>query len=144
MFVLFRRSFKTAMFSRFLKLAIATWNFMNEVYNGGFVPEFSASMLKETIALVWGYASETRKKKAKLAEKYMWKRNMKYFSNETPNFFFRKFWASYILDLAKTVKALRILSQKSTGNFEIKELWAMENHVLVNILLCSSHFTDVH
>ena len=27
-------------------------NFMNEFYNGGFAPEFSASMLKETIALV--------------------------------------------------------------------------------------------
>ena len=36
MSVLFRRSFKTAIFSRFLKVAIATSNFMNEVYNGGF------------------------------------------------------------------------------------------------------------
>ena len=75
---------------------------------------------------------------------YMWKRNMESFSNETLNFFFRKFWASYILDLAKTVRALRILSQKSTRNFGIKELWALENHVLVNMLLCSSHFTEVH
>ena len=39
---------------------------------------------------------------------------MKSFSNETLNFFFRKFWASYILDLALTVPALRILSQKCT------------------------------
>ena len=51
MSVLFRRSSKTAMLSRFLKVAIATSNVMNEVYNGGFVPEFSVSMLKETIAL---------------------------------------------------------------------------------------------
>ena len=43
MSVLFRRSFK---------VAIATLNFMNEVYNGGFAPEFSVSVLKETIALV--------------------------------------------------------------------------------------------
>ena len=28
---------------------------MNEVYNGGFAPEFSVSMLKETIALVYIY-----------------------------------------------------------------------------------------
>ena len=44
---------------------------MNEVYNGGFAPEFSVSMLKETIALVRDYVCETAKLKAKLAEKYM-------------------------------------------------------------------------
>ena len=53
----------------------------------------------------------------------MWKRNMKSFSNEALIFFIRKIWACYILDLAKTVWALRILSQKSTRNFGIKELW---------------------
>ena len=52
MSVLFRRSFKTAIFSRFLKVAIVTSNLMNDVYNGGFLPEFSISMLKETIVLV--------------------------------------------------------------------------------------------
>ena len=49
MSVLFRRLFSTATFSRFSKVAIATSNFMNESYNGGFAPEFSVSMLKETI-----------------------------------------------------------------------------------------------
>ena len=44
---------------------------MNEVYNGGFAPGFSVSMLKETLALVRDYVSETRKQEAKLAEKYM-------------------------------------------------------------------------
>ena len=39
MFVIFKRSFKMAMS-----------NFMNEIYNGGFAPEFSISMLKEIIA----------------------------------------------------------------------------------------------
>ena len=38
---------------------------------------------------------------------------MKSFSNETLNFFLRKFWTSYILDLAKTVRPLQILSEKS-------------------------------
>ena len=52
MSVLFRRLFRTAIFSRFSKVAIATSNFMNEFYNGGFVPEFSVSMLKEIVALV--------------------------------------------------------------------------------------------
>ena len=52
MSVLFRLSFKTAIFSRSLKVAIAMSNLMNEFYNGGFAPEFSVSMLKETIALV--------------------------------------------------------------------------------------------
>ena len=61
MSVLFRRSFKTAVFSSFLKVIIATSNFMNEVYNGGFAPEFSVSMLKETIALVRDNVYETRK-----------------------------------------------------------------------------------
>ena len=33
---------------------------------------------------------EREKEKAKLAEKYMWKRNMKSFSNETLKFFLQK------------------------------------------------------
>ena len=61
MSILFRRCFKTAIFSRFLKVAIATSDFMNEVYNGKFVPEFSVSMLKETISLVRDYAYKTGK-----------------------------------------------------------------------------------
>ena len=40
--------------------------------------------------------------------------------------------------------ALVILSQKFTRNFGINELWALDNHVLVNMLLRSSHFTEVH
>ena len=61
MFILFRRLFRTAIFSRFSKVAIATSNFMNKFDNGVFSPEFSASMLKEIIALVRDYVSETRK-----------------------------------------------------------------------------------
>ena len=75
---------------------------------------------------------------------HMWKQNMKSFHNQTLIFFFRKFWTFYILDLAKTVLALQILSQKSTRNFRINEFWALENHLLMNMLLCSSHFTEVH
>ena len=89
MSALFRRSIKTTIVSRFLKVAIATSNFMNEVFNGGFAPEFNVSMSKKTIAVVRDYVSETRKEKAKLAEKYMWKRNMKSFSNETLNCLFQ-------------------------------------------------------
>ena len=72
MSVLFRDSSKTAMLSRLLMVAIATSNFMNEVYNGRFSPEFSVSMLKEIIMLVWEYVYETGKYKAKLTEKCMW------------------------------------------------------------------------
>ena len=61
MSVLFRPSSKTAMLRRFLKVAIATSNFMNKVYNDGFLPEFSVSIIKEIIALVWEYVYETRK-----------------------------------------------------------------------------------
>ena len=50
--VLFRRLFRTAIFSRLSKVAIAMSSFMKEFYNGGFGPEFSVSMLNETIALV--------------------------------------------------------------------------------------------
>ena len=60
--VLFRRSSKTAMFSRFLKVAIATLNFMNKVYNGKILPEFSVSMLKEIIALEIMYMKLGNKK----------------------------------------------------------------------------------
>ena len=59
MFVLFRRSFKTVIFSRFLKAAIATSNLINKVDNGEFASEFSVSLSKETIALVRDYAYET-------------------------------------------------------------------------------------
>ena len=97
MFVLFRRFFRTAIFSRFSKVVIATSNFMNEFYNGRFSPEFSVSMLKEIIAVV----RETRKQEAETSiwneeirsntsGKYIWKRNMKSFSNETLNFFLQK------------------------------------------------------
>ena len=40
---------------------MATSNFMNEICNGGFAPDFSVSMLDETITLVWDYVSETMK-----------------------------------------------------------------------------------
>ena len=61
MSVLFKRSSKTAMLRRFLKVDIAKSNFMNEVYNGGFSPMFSVSLLKVMVALVWEYVYETRK-----------------------------------------------------------------------------------
>ena len=77
---------------------------------------------------------------------YMWKRNMKSFSNETLNFFSRKFWASYILDLAKTVLVLRMLWQKSIRNFGIRELWALENSVLVAPVISQRYmkYTLIH
>ena len=34
---------------------------MKKVYNGGFAPEFSVSILKETIVLVQDHVSETKK-----------------------------------------------------------------------------------
>ena len=68
---------------------------------------------------------------------------MKSFSNEILNFFFRKFWVTYILDPTKSVVALRIFSQKPTRNFLIKELLALKKHVLVNMSFCSNHFTEV-
>ena len=89
---------------------------MSKFYKGRFAPEFSVSMLKEFLTLVRDYVYDTRKYEAKLAEKYIWNRNMKSFSNETQNFFFRKFCFFYIWDLAKTVSALRILSHKFTSN----------------------------
>ena len=61
MSALFRRLFRTAIFSRFSQVAIEMSHFINEFYNGGFTPEFSVSMLKESIALVRDYVSKTRK-----------------------------------------------------------------------------------
>ena len=49
------------MFRRFLKVAIAKSNFINEVYNGRFTPEFSVSIVREIIALVSDFVYETRK-----------------------------------------------------------------------------------
>ena len=61
MSILFRLSFNTSIFSRFLKVAIATSNFINEIYTGRFTLEFSVSILGETIALVPDYVSEIRR-----------------------------------------------------------------------------------
>ena len=46
MSVLFRRLFRTVIFSRFSKVAIATSNFMSEFFNGGFSPEFSVGKIQ--------------------------------------------------------------------------------------------------
>ena len=60
MFVFSGHSFKTAIFSRFSKVAIATWYFINEDYNSRSLPEFSVSMLKKFITLVPNYVDSTR------------------------------------------------------------------------------------
>ena len=60
------------------------------------------------------------------------------------NFFLRKVLGLLILNPAKTVWVLWIFSQKSARNFQMKELWALENHTLVNMLYCSSYITKVH
>ena len=41
-------------------MAIGTSDFKNEFYTGGFIPEFSVSMLKETIELIRDDVSETK------------------------------------------------------------------------------------
>ena len=43
-----RRSFKTVIFRRFLKVAVATSNVMNKVQNGGFTLKLIVSVLKKT------------------------------------------------------------------------------------------------
>ena len=61
MSVVSRRSLKTPIFSRFLKVAIAALNFMNEVFNSGFVPESSISELNKISTLTLSYVYEVRK-----------------------------------------------------------------------------------
>ena len=61
MSVLFRRLFRTVIFSRSSKVAKAKSNFKNEFYNGRFARGITISMLKETIALVRNDVSKTRK-----------------------------------------------------------------------------------
>ena len=41
-------------------------------------------------------------------------------------------------------QGLRTWSQTSTRNFGLKELVGLKNHVLVNMLLCSTHCTEVN
>ena len=59
-------------------------------------------------------------------------------------FFFIKLWVSYNLNLAETEWTRRILAQKAIRNFRMKELWALENHVYLNMLLYCTHFTEVY
>ena len=71
---------------------------------------------------------------------------MKYeiFLQWNTKFFLQQILFLYILGLDKIVWILQILSEKSTGNFRMEVLRALENHVLENMLFCSSHFTEVH
>ena len=61
MSVLFRRLFKTAIFSRFSKVYTVTPIFINDFHNDRFAPEIIVSMLKETMAIVRDFVSETSK-----------------------------------------------------------------------------------
>ena len=65
-------------------------NFLNEVSNDRFVPEFNVSILKETIALVQDYVSETRKWKTKLAGKKNVKTKYEIFLQWNTKFFLQK------------------------------------------------------
>ena len=67
---------------------------------------------------------------------------MKCFSNKTLIFFFRKFWGSYISDLAKSVLALRILSHISTRNFGKKALNSGEPCNCEYVTLLQSFYRD--
>ena len=69
---------------------------------------------------------------------------MKSSSNETLIFFFRKFCFSYILDLAQIAWALQIFSHKLARNFVMKEFWALQNQVVVNMLIFSNHFKELY
>ena len=60
--IFFRRcSFKTAVMSRFLKVAIASSNFMNNAYDGRLALELSVSILKEINLRVTSFSNETLK-----------------------------------------------------------------------------------
>ena len=106
------KSFSDALlrfFSRFLQVAVATWNFVNKVYNGGFAPEFNVSMLKGI----------------SVYKTYICNGDKKSFSSETLKLFFRTFLASYILDHGKLILwVLPISLQISSWNFRIRELKA--------------------
>ena len=87
---LFRRLFRTAMFCTFSKVAIATSNFMNEFYNGGFAQDFIVSMLKKNHRASSRLCIRNEEIRSKTCRKHIWKRNMKSFSNETLNSFLQK------------------------------------------------------
>ena len=64
---------------------------------------------------------------------------MKSFLNETLTFSYKKFWFSYILDLAILAWVLWILLQKFSWTFWMKEFWTLQNHVPYVTLLPSFH-----
>ena len=70
---LFKRSSRNAIFSRLLMVAIATSNFMNELYNSEFWHEFSVLMLKETIAQFHIYFSASFARFLSIIYKYIYK-----------------------------------------------------------------------
>ena len=73
---------------------------------------------------------------------YIW--NVRYFSNETLNFFFRKFSFSYILDLAKTVRALQILSQKINSFEHCKSMYLWKCYFAPVVSQRYINYTLVH
>ena len=122
MYVLFRRLFRTAIFSRFSQVAIATSNFMNEFYNGGFTPEFSVSMLTETNCTSSRLCIWNEEIKSKSSGKIYMKTKYEICFQWNTKRFLQKVLFLLILDLAKTLWPLRILSQTFTRNCVINEL----------------------
>ena len=96
LFVFSRLSFKTAIFSSFLKVAIATSNFMNKVYDSGFGADFKESNLREIITLIQSYLHETSKSKTKLTGKYIRNEKLKSFLIKILNFLRQNLQRSYI------------------------------------------------
>ena len=96
LFVFSRLSFKTAIFSSFLKVAIATSNFMNKVYDSGFGADFRESNLREIITLIQSYLHETSNSKTKLTGKCIRNEKLKSFLIKILNFLRQNLQRSYI------------------------------------------------
>ena len=104
--------------------------------------KFKKSAFRLFKMVICTISSESALMKLRLILWYKLNWNMKSFTNETWNFFLQKVLGLLKLNLAKTVWVLQILSQKSCLNFWMTELWALENHILVNMLLCSSYISQ--
>ena len=91
MSVWFRCLFRTANFSRFSKVAIATSYFMNEFYNCGFSPEFSASVFKKNHRASSRLCIRNKEIRSKTSRKIYMKKKYETFLQWNTKFFLQKF-----------------------------------------------------
>ena len=83
-------------------------------------------------------------KKQSWQKKKKWKWNMKSFSNEILDVFFSLGLINFGSCWSCIIRAILLQKFSWNSRMKVKQLRALQNHVVVNMLLRSSHLIEVH